>query len=67
MGDTLPGGVLRARAIAVAVAQWRPDWLAGHVGFEPANPSASYLICLRTHWARGRPNPGGGERSRSSS
>jgi hypothetical protein len=20
------------------------DWLAGHVGFEPANPSASYLI-----------------------
>ena len=31
----------------------RPDCLAGHVGFEPANPSASYLIgfawllCLR--------------------
>ena len=27
--------------------QWRsrrPDWLAGHVGLEPANPSASYLI-----------------------
>jgi hypothetical protein len=22
----------------------RPDWLAGHVGFEPANPSARYLI-----------------------
>jgi hypothetical protein len=22
----------------------RPHWLAGHVGFEPANPSASYLI-----------------------
>jgi hypothetical protein len=20
------------------------DWLAGHVGFEPANPPASYLI-----------------------
>jgi hypothetical protein len=20
------------------------DWLAGHFGFEPANPSASYLI-----------------------
>jgi hypothetical protein len=25
-------------------AQWRPDWLAGHVGLELANPSASYLI-----------------------
>src|SRR5919198_6570956 len=21
-----------------------PDWLAGHIGLEPANPSASYLI-----------------------
>ena len=31
---------------------------------EPANPSVSYLICLRTHWARGRPNPGGGEPSK---
>jgi hypothetical protein len=22
----------------------RPDWLAGHIGLEPANPGASYLI-----------------------
>jgi hypothetical protein len=28
-------------------APWRPDCLAGHVGFEPANPSASYLIGIR--------------------
>jgi hypothetical protein len=32
---------------------WTPDWLAGHVGFEPANLSASYLtgipwqLCLK--------------------
>jgi len=25
-------------------ARWRPDWLAGHIGFEPANPCASYLF-----------------------
>jgi hypothetical protein len=25
-------------------AAQRPNWLAGHLGFEPANPSASYLI-----------------------
>jgi hypothetical protein len=24
----------------------RPDWLAGHVRFEPRNPSASYLIAI---------------------
>ena len=33
-----------SRAIAVAVAQSRPDCLAGHIGLEPANPSASHLI-----------------------
>jgi hypothetical protein len=33
------------------------DWLAGHLGFEPANPSASYVIGiawqLRLRWAQG--------------
>ena len=28
----------------IAVRRWRPDCLAGDVGFEPANPSASYLL-----------------------
>ena len=27
-----------------AVSSRGPDCLAGHIGFEPANPSASYLI-----------------------
>src|SRR5438270_344743 len=26
--------------------RWRLDWLAGHIGFELANPSASYLIVI---------------------
>ena len=32
------------RNAAKYVRRWRPDWLAGHVGFEPANPAAGYLI-----------------------
>jgi tetratricopeptide (TPR) repeat protein len=32
------------RAGTLHFARWRPDWLAGHIGLEPANPSASYLI-----------------------
>jgi hypothetical protein len=27
------------------------DWLAGHIGFEPANPSASYLIGIPWNFA----------------
>jgi hypothetical protein len=28
----------------VTFGRWGPDCLAGHIGFEPANPSARYLI-----------------------
>jgi hypothetical protein len=49
------GGTVRPSARAVmrlispvssgfTFARWRLDCLAGHVGLEPANPSASYLI-----------------------
>jgi hypothetical protein len=29
---------------AAAFGAVLPHWLAGHIGLEPANPSASYLI-----------------------
>jgi hypothetical protein len=46
-----PFGLGRAPETATAIAREgavpvtpRPDCVAGHVGFEPANPSASCLI-----------------------
>jgi hypothetical protein len=43
-----PGGLASSfQRIAMCIrraAQRRPDCVAGHLGFEPANPSASYLI-----------------------
>src|SRR5205807_2192562 len=36
-----PHGRRRGRASS---SVWRPDWLAGHIGFEPANPGAGHLI-----------------------
>jgi hypothetical protein len=36
--------VKREGSPAVANGPQRPDCVAGHIGFEPANPSASYLI-----------------------
>ena len=53
MGDTLPGGVLRARAIAVAVPQWRRDWLAGVVRLELRNLSGPNPFELRRKFLPG--------------
>ena len=47
-----------AAAWPIYFAPQRPDCLAGHVGFEPANPSASYLIGFRDNFAGDRRKAG---------
>jgi hypothetical protein len=42
------------------------DWLAGHIGFEPANPSASYLIGISWQLRLSRRKLGGGDPLRAS-
>ena len=45
---------------------WRLDCLTGHVGFEPANPSASYLTGIPWQLCLKECKPGGGDPSRVS-
>src|SRR3954454_11029362 len=63
-GDGRQGAMKEGRSRAVRFSRhFDPDWLAGHVGFEPANPCAIYVTGnarqLRPRWAQ----PGGGDPS----